>query len=366
MSQPERRQIEQAIQTYIDPYLHKSLLELKAVRNIRIEGSRVEVEIRLGYPADSLKGAIRQILTHAIEDLDGVEQVEIKVDWEVVPHRAQKNMKSMEGVKNIIAVASGKGGVGKSTTTANLALALAQEGARVGILDADIYGPSMGLMMGIPEGQRPGVKDEKFFIPIEAHGIQVMSMAFLVNDKTPMVWRGPMVSGAMQQLLTQSLWNDLDFLLIDMPPGTGDIQLTLAQKVPVTGAVIVTTPQDIALLDCKKGIEMFRRVDIPVLGVVENMSYHHCSNCGHHEPLFGEGGGARIADEYGVELLGALPLHVTIREQMDAGKPTAVAEPDSEVAMIYRNIARKVGALLSLQAKNYANPMPEIIVKSDA
>ncbi len=366
MSQPDRQLVEQAIQTYIDPYLHQNLVESNAVKKIEIENGRVHVAIRLGYPADGLKGAIRQILTHAIEDLDGVEQVDIAVSWEVVAHRAQKNMKSMEGVKNIIAVASGKGGVGKSTTAANLALALAQEGARVGILDADIYGPSMGMMMGIPEGQRPKVKDEKFFIPIEAHGVQVMSMAFLTNDNTPMVWRGPMVSGALQQLLTQSLWNDLDFLIIDMPPGTGDIQLTLAQKVPVTGAVIVTTPQDIALLDCKKGIEMFRKVDIPVLGVVENMSYHHCSNCGHHEPLFGEGGGARIAEAYGVELLGALPLHVTIREQTDAGKPTTVAAPESDVTLIYRDIARKVGALLSVQAKNYANAMPEIIIRSDA
>jgi len=366
MSQPDRQLVEQAIQTYVDPYLHQNLIELNAVKKIDIDHGRVRVEIRLGYPADGLKGAIRQILTHAIEDLKGVEQVEIDVSWEVVAHRTQRNMKSMEGVKNIIAVASGKGGVGKSTTAANLALALAQEGARVGILDADIYGPSMGMMMGIPEGQRPKVKDEKFFIPIEAHGIQVMSMAFLTNDNTPMVWRGPMVSGALQQLLTQSLWNDLDFLIIDMPPGTGDIQLTLAQKVPVTGSVIVTTPQDIALLDCKKGIEMFRKVDIPVLGVVENMSYHHCSNCGHHEPLFGEGGGARIAEAYGVELLGALPLHVTIREQTDAGKPTTVAAPDSDVTLIYRDIARKVGALLSVQAKNYANAMPEIIIRSDA
>ena len=254
----------------------------------------------------------------------------------------------------------GKGGVGKSTTAANLALALSAEGARVGILDADIYGPSVGMMLGLPDGTRPEVKNEKFFMPIEAHGIQAMSMAFLVTEETPVVWRGPMVSGALQQLLTQTLWHDLDYLFIDMPPGTGDIQLTLAQKVPVTGCVIVTTPQDLALIDAKKGIEMFNKVNIPVLGVVENMAVHICSECGHTEHLFGEGGGTRIADQFGVDLLGSLPLSMMIREQADEGEPTVVSEPDSQITMIYKDMARRLAAELSL--KNLKKPEAPVIL----
>ncbi len=247
----------------------------------------------------------------------------------------------LDGVKQIIAVASGKGGVGKSTTAVNLALALAAEGYRTGILDADIYGPSQGMMLGIPSGTRPQADEDKHFLPLKAHGIQVMSMSFLVTDSTPMVWRGPMAAGALQQLLMQTRWDNLDYLIVDMPPGTGDIQLTLSQKVPVTGAVIVTTPQDIALLDCKKGIEMFRKVDIPVLGVIENMSLHICSNCGHEEAIFGAGGGERIARDYETELLGQLPLVIEIREQTDSGIPSVVADPEGRVAQIYRGIARK-------------------------
>ncbi|MFC3392710.1 iron-sulfur cluster carrier protein ApbC [Aidingimonas halophila] len=248
----------------------------------------------------------------------------------------------IEGVKHIVAVASGKGGVGKSTVTANLALAMAAEGYRVGLLDADIYGPSQAQMLGIGEGVRPQQVGENGFAPLEAHGIQAMSMAFMVDVTEPMVWRGPMVAGAFQQLLNQTVWNDLDYLFIDMPPGTGDIQLTLAQKVPVSGAVIVTTPQDIALLDARKGIEMFRKVNVPVLGIVENMSLHVCSRCGHSEPIFGEGGGERIAAQYDTRLLGQLPLTLAIREQADGGKPTVVAEPDGEVTMTFRSVARAV------------------------
>ncbi|MFL6534194.1 MAG: iron-sulfur cluster carrier protein ApbC, partial [Pseudomonas sp.] len=267
-------------------------------------------------------------------------------------------------VKNVIAVASGKGGVGKSTTAANLALALAREGAKVGILDADIYGPSQGIMFGIAEGTRPQVKDQKWFVPLQSHGVEVMSMAFLTDDNTPMVWRGPMVSGALLQLVTQTAWGDLDYLVIDMPPGTGDIQLTLAQKVPVAGAVIVTTPQDLALLDARKGVEMFRKVNIPVLGVVENMAVHICSNCGHAEHLFGEGGGEKLATQYGVELLASLPLSMVIREQADGGKPTVIAEPDSQIAMVYQELARHVGARIVLQEA--ASPaMPNITVSDD-
>ncbi|MAY71593.1 MAG: iron-sulfur cluster carrier protein ApbC [Halomonas sp.] len=248
----------------------------------------------------------------------------------------------IEGVKHIVAVASGKGGVGKSTVTVNLALAMAAEGYRVGVLDADIYGPSQAQMLGVGEGVRPQASGENQFLPLEAHGLQAMSMAFMVDVREPMVWRGPMVAGAFQQMLNQTRWSDLDYLFVDMPPGTGDIQLTLAQKVPVDGAVIVTTPQDIALLDARKGIEMFRKVKVPVLGVVENMSLHTCSKCGHSEPVFGEGGGERIAAEYDTRVLGRLPLSMGIREQVDGGRPSVVAEPEGEVATTFRAMARQV------------------------
>ncbi|OPX55282.1 ATP-binding protein involved in chromosome partitioning [Oceanospirillum multiglobuliferum] len=253
----------------------------------------------------------------------------------------------LDSVKHIIAVASGKGGVGKSTVTVNLALAMAQKGFKVGILDADIYGPSQALMLGVAEGTRPQMQDERTFIPVQAHGVYAMSMAFLVDENTPMVWRGPMVSGAFQQLLTQTNWPDLDYLFIDMPPGTGDIQLTLTQKVKVSGAVIVTTPQDIALLDAKKGVEMFRKVKVPILGVVENMSLHTCSNCGHTEPVFGEGGGDRIATEYQTVLLGQLPLTLSIRQQADAGKPSVIAEPEGQIAGLFADIADAVNQQLA-------------------
>jgi ATP-binding protein involved in chromosome partitioning len=267
-------------------------------------------------------------------------------------------------VGSVIAVASGKGGVGKSTTAVNLALALAAEGARTGLLDADIYGPSQQVMLGIPDGTQPAVREGKFFEPVMAHGLQTMSMGYLVNENTPMVWRGPMASGALQQLLTQTLWHDLDHLIVDMPPGTGDIQLTLAQRAPVSGAVIVTTPQDIALLDCRKGIEMFRKVGIPVLGIVENMAVHVCSKCGHAEHLFGAGGGERVAASYGVPLLGSLPLDIRIREQTDGGRPTVVAEPDGPLAAAYRAIARRVREELA-HARAGAAAAPKITISND-
>ena len=283
------------------------------------------------------------------------------------PHasQVQKGLSPHPRIRNVIAVGSGKGGVGKSTTAANLALALAREGARVGMLDADIYGPSQGIMFGIPEGTRPKVRDEKFFVPIEAHGVQVMSMAFLTDDKTPVVWRGPMVSGALLQLITQTAWDNLDYLVVDMPPGTGDIQLTLAQKVPVAGAVIVTTPQDLALLDAKKGVEMFRKVNIPVLGVVENMAIHICSNCGHAEHLFGEGGGEKLAAQYNVDLLASMPLSMAIRSQADAGRPTVIADPESQIAMLYQQVARTVGARIAQGSQIVAQSMPKIEISDD-
>jgi ATP-binding protein involved in chromosome partitioning len=354
-----------AVKGYQDPYLEQDLFSLKAVKRLECKDGIVFLQLEMGYPCKGIEGGMKQILTHSLEQIDGVESVQIDVITKVISRKVQNNLKSLSNVKNIIAVASGKGGVGKSTTAVNLALAMAAEGARVGLLDADIYGPSVGMMLGVPDGERPEPEGAQFMKPIERLGIQAMSMAFLVTENTPMVWRGPMVSGALQQLLTQTHWDDLDYLFIDMPPGTGDIQLTLSQKIPVTGSIIVTTPQDIALLDCKKGIEMFRKVDIPVLGVIENMSVHICSHCGHQESLFGEGGGERIAQEYNTTLLGQLPLHQTIREQTDAGTPAVAAEPESEVSLLYHDIARKVAAELSLKGKNYANVFPEIVVENN-
>lgn len=366
MTEISRQALETAVKEYKDPYLERDLYELEAVRSLTVDDrGHVALAVELPYASAGIAGALKQLVGNALEDVDGVSDVEVTVTQRIRAHQAQRDLQSIAGVKNIVAVASGKGGVGKSTTAVNLALALSQEGARVGILDADIYGPSIGMMLGIKEGTRPETRENKYFVPVPAHGLQAISMAFLVTDKTPMVWRGPMVSGAVQQLLTQTLWDELDYLVVDMPPGTGDIQLTLAQKVPVTGAVIVTTPQDIALLDCKKGIEMFRKVDIPVLGVVENMSVHICSNCGHEEALFGHGGGERVAEEYDTTLLGQLPLHMTIREQTDSGNPSTVAEPDSEVARRYRDIARRMSATLSQRARNLSSPIPSISISDD-
>lgn len=345
----DRSQVEEVIARITDPYLEQNYVESGAVKSIEISDQSIEVKVSLPYAAGFFGGGVQQLLKSGLATEFDEHQVEVIVDWAVEAQKAANNLPGLKGVKNIIAVASGKGGVGKSTTSANLALAMAHEGARVGLLDADIYGPSQGLMMGIADGVRPEVKDEKFFLPVEAHGLQLMSMAFLVTENTPMVWRGPMVSGALQQLLTQTLWDDLDYLIIDLPPGTGDIQLTLSQKVPVTGAVIVTTPQDLALLDAKKGVEMFRKVNVPVLGVIENMSTHICTKCGHEEHIFGEGGGDKIANEFGTSLIGELPLSLSIREKADAGSPHVADDPESPIAMMYIEIARRAMAKLAQQ-----------------
>jgi ATP-binding protein involved in chromosome partitioning len=326
-----------------------------SVWQIAADETRLHILLTLGYPAQTEQASLEARIKTALGDN---REMTLDINHEVKSHATQGNITGLKGVKNIIAVASGKGGVGKSTTTVNLALAMAKEGARVGILDADIYGPSQGMMMGFADGTRPEVREDKFFIPPMAYGVQVMSMAFLTTKDTPVAWRGPMVTGALMQILTQTDWNDLDYLFIDMPPGTGDIQLTLAQKVPVAGSVIVTTPQDIALLDARRGIEMFNKVKIPVLGVVENMSTHICSNCGHHEAIFGDEGGASLAKEYNVNMLGKLPLSLSIREQSDAGKPVVVNAPESDVTAIYQSIARKLGAtLVSLQDQQFTMPI---------
>jgi ATP-binding protein involved in chromosome partitioning len=362
MSELLLSEVEAAIGEYIDPYLGSNLLEANAVKSLDISGQDVSVVIELPYPSEFLKDGIRQIIENSIDNIEGVGAIKVEVLWSVKAQQAQNNLEGLQGVKNIIAVASGKGGVGKSTTSVNLALSLQADGARVGILDADIYGPSIGMMLGVAEDTRPASKDNKFFVPIEAHGLQSMSMAYLVTDKTPMVWRGPMASGALIQLITQTAWDDLDYLIIDLPPGTGDIQLTLSQKVPLAGSVIVTTPQDIALLDAKKGIEMFRKVHVPVLGVIENMSMHICGNCGHEEHLFGEGGGDRIAKEYDTVLLGSLPLSKYVREQSDAGVPVVADDPDAQMAAMYRNAARMMAVQLATREQS---AIPEFEISND-
>ncbi|HEX8986418.1 MAG TPA: iron-sulfur cluster carrier protein ApbC [Rhodocyclaceae bacterium] len=356
------QQIHSALKEVIDPNTGKDLVSGKAVKNVKVNGADVSLDVELGYPAKSQIEAIRKAVIDKVKGVPGVGNVSANVYQKIVAHTAQRGVKLVNGVKNIIAVASGKGGVGKSTTAVNLALALAAEGAQVAILDADIYGPSQPQMLGITG--RPESTDGKSLEPMEAYGLQAMSIGFLIDPEQPMVWRGPMVTQALTQLLGDTRWHDVDYLIVDMPPGTGDIQLTLAQHVPVTGAVIVTTPQDIALLDARKGLKMFEKVGIPILGIVENMSIHICSKCGHEEHIFGSGGGELMAKDYDVEMLGALPLDIKIREQVDSGHPTVVADPDGRTAEIYRGIARRIGVKLAERAKDMSAKFPNIVVQN--
>jgi len=362
MTEISQLQVETTIKEYIDPYMEKDLVSTKSVKTINITGDAVEVAVELGFPAAGYRDTLAEELRSRIAGLAGVGNVTIKVSDKITPHEVQKGLKPLPNVKNIIAVASGKGGVGKSTTAVNLALALQAEGATVGILDADIYGPSQPRMLGAQ--QRPDSKDGKSLEPVQSHGLQSMSIGYLIEEETPMIWRGPMVTQALEQLLNETHWRELDYLVIDLPPGTGDTQLTLSQKIPVSGAIIVTTPQDIALLDARKGLKMFEKVSVPVLGVVENMSTHICSQCGHEEHIFGEGGGQRMAEQHNVQFLGALPLDIRIREEADNGTPTVVAEPDGPIALIYREIARKAAAKLALQAKSYSQKFPNIVIQN--
>jgi ATP-binding protein involved in chromosome partitioning len=355
--------VREALSSVIDPNTGKDFVATKSAKNIKIDGTNVSLDIELGYPAKSQIEPLRAAVMASLSALPGVGQVSANVYIKIVAHAAQGGVKLLPNVRNIIAVASGKGGVGKSTTAANLALALAAEGANVGLLDADIYGPSQPLMMGV--SGKPDSKDGKTMEPLEAHGLQIASIGFMIDPDQPMVWRGPMVTQALQQLLELTNWRDLDYLVVDMPPGTGDIQLTLSQKVPVTGAVIVTTPQDIALLDARKGLKMFEKVGIPILGIIENMSVHVCSQCGHAEAIFGEGGGAKMCADFGVPFLGALPLTMSIREQADSGRPTVVADPDGPVAQIYQQIARKLAVAVADKAKDLSGKFPTIVVKND-
>jgi len=351
-----------ALKAYVDPYLKETLAEAGALRDLTEQGGEYLARIALGYPV----GGYREELAAALEDhlaSAGLEvPLTIELEGDIRSHAVQRNLKPLGEVKNIVAVASGKGGVGKSTVAANLALAWAAQGARVGMLDADIYGPSQPLMLGL-DGQRPTSPDGKSLKPLESYGVLAMSIGFLVDAEQPMVWRGPMVTQALTQLLSETHWGELDYLVVDMPPGTGDIQLTLAQRVPVAGAVIVTTPQDIALADARKGLKMFEKVSVPVLGIVENMSVHVCSNCGHTEHIFGAGGGARMAEQYGVKLLGELPLDGHIREEADGGRPTVVAAPDSPRARAYFEMARRTAGALAIRARDRSSVFPKIVIE---
>jgi len=361
MSELTRDSVEAALRAWTEPHLGQDLVSAKAVKDIRVDGGKVAIRIELGFPAAGFHERLRAAVARAVNAASPAAQVQVDIATVIASHAVQGGLRPLQGIKNIIAVASGKGGVGKSTVAANLALALAAEGAKVGVLDADIYGPSQPRMLGV--AGKPESKDGKTLEPMQNYGLQVMSIGFLIDEEQPMVWRGPMVTQALTQLLNETRWHDLDYLVVDLPPGTGDIQLTLAQKVPVTGAVIVTTPQDIALLDARKGLKMFEKVNVPVLGIVENMSTHVCSNCGHEEHIFGAGGGGRMAEQYKVDLLGSLPLDIRIREQADTGKPTVVAAPESTLAESYREIARKAAARIALKSKDFSARFPKIVVQ---
>jgi ATP-binding protein involved in chromosome partitioning len=354
--------VQTALKALVDPSTRKDYIATKSVKNIQIDGGKVSFDILLGYPAASQFGKIKAEVEAAVQAVEGVTAVTAQVSSKIVSHSVQRGVKLIPNVKNIIAVASGKGGVGKSTTAVNLALALAAEGASVGMLDADIYGPSQPTMLGITD--KPESVDGKNLDPLIGHGIQAMSIGFLIDVETPMVWRGPMVTQALEQLLNNTNWKDLDYLVVDLPPGTGDIQLTLAQRVPVTGAVIVTTPQDIALIDARKGLKMFEKVGIPIIGVVENMSLHICSKCGNEERIFGEGGGERMCKDYNVEFLGALPLDGSIRHDTDSGKPSVVADPDGRVSDIYKTIARRVAVKIGETAVDHSTKFPNIVISN--
>ncbi len=358
----EKTDVEKLLGTFIDPNNGVDLISAKSVKAITIDGTQLMVKVELGYPAKSYIAEFKASLEQHLQALPGISQINIEVSVKIISHAVQQALKPHPNIKNIIAVASGKGGVGKSTTTVNLALALAAEGATVAILDADIYGPSIPTMLGLSGA--PESKDNKTMMPKLSYGIQTMSIGYLVEADKALIWRGPMATNALQQLLRDTNWTDVDYLIIDLPPGTGDIQLTLAQQIPVSGAIIVTTPQDIALIDAQRGLAMFEKVNVPVLGLVENMSMHICSHCGHQEAIFGEGGGIVMAEANHVDFLGALPLDINIRINADSGRPTLIAEPDGPASKVYKEIARKASAKLALRAKDFSTKFPNIVVQS--
>lgn len=348
---------------YLEPFLQTPLTNTKIIKAIELSGSKATIRLKFGFPLGGHQEHIRSSIVDWLEQEFSGVQWSLDIGWNVEAHSHPAKIQAMPNIKNIIAVASGKGGVGKSTTSVNVALALKALGANVGILDADIYGPSIPIMLGM-QGKHPESTDKKTILPVENHGIQSMSIGYLVKPEQAMVWRGPMASGALQQLINDTQWQDLDYLIVDLPPGTGDIQLTMAQKIPVTASVVVTTPQDIALADARKAVTMFNKVSVPVLGVVENMAMHTCSNCGHQEHVFGLGGGQRLAEEIGVELLGSLPLSLAIREDADSGQPTVVAAPDSAISDSYIQIAQRIAAKLSLQEKEFRADFPTITIEN--
>jgi ATP-binding protein involved in chromosome partitioning len=354
--------VQTVLSSIMNPDTQSDLMACASIKNLSVSDNNIHVDVVLGYPAKSQFQGIKDSVVSQLKKITDVKNIEVNVSSDIVAHTVQRGVKLLPGVKNIIAVASGKGGVGKSTTAVNLALALSAEGASVGILDADIYGPSLPMMLGI--SGRPESKAENTIEPMEGHGLQASSIGFLINEDSPMVWRGPMVTSALEQLLRQTRWRDLDYLIVDMPPGTGDIQLTLSQKVPVTGAVIVTTPQDIALLDARKGLKMFEKVGVPIIGIVENMSTYICPSCGHEEHVFGSGGGQKMCSDYGVDFLGSLPLNISIREQSDAGRPTVVAEPDGPISMVYQQIARQIAIRIAGLAKDMSSKFPNIVIQN--
>ena len=354
--------VQTVLRSIMNPDTQSDLMACASIKNLSVSDNNIHVDVVLGYPAKSQFQAIKDSVVSQLKKIADVKNIEVNVSSDIVAHTVQRGVKLLPGVKNIIAVASGKGGVGKSTTAVNLALALSAEGASVGILDADIYGPSLPMMLGI--SGRPESKAENTIEPMEGHGLQASSIGFLINEDSPMVWRGPMVTSALEQLLRQTRWRDLDYLIVDMPPGTGDIQLTLSQKVPVTGAVIVTTPQDIALLDARKGLKMFEKVGVPIIGIVENMSTYICPSCGHEEHVFGSGGGQKMCSDYSVDFLGSLPLNISIREQSDAGRPTVVAEPDGPISMVYQQIARQIAIRIAGLAKDMSSKFPNIVIQN--
>ena len=354
--------VENLLKSIIDPNVETDLVSAKSVKNITVEGANISVTIELGYPAKSYLAELQESIEKKLQEIAGVGKIKVEVAVNIISHSVQQTLQPIANVKNIIAVASGKGGVGKSTTSVNLALALASEGATVGILDADIYGPSIPTMLGL--SGYPASDDGKTMNPKVSFGVQTISIGYLIEEDQPMIWRGPMVTNALQQLLKDTKWDNIDYLIVDLPPGTGDIQLTLAQQIPVTGAVIVTTPQDIALIDAQRGLGMFEKVNVPVLGIIENMSMHICSNCGHEEAIFGQGGGEAMAKKNNIELLGSLPLDINIREFADSGRPTVVADPEGRPAEIYKSIARKMAGKLALKGKDYSSKFPNIVIQN--
>jgi ATP-binding protein involved in chromosome partitioning len=358
-----QNEIEMRLGQYHDPRLGTDLVTAKAVKRVHVDFDQIHIEITVGYPNNGVSDEMAKSLSEWLSPVIGDKSLNLRLSSRIEAHSGKQGVPGLPNIKNIIAVASGKGGVGKSTVAANLALALAAEGAATGLLDADIYGPSQPTMFATT-GMKPLIEN-KSFVPVESHGIKTMSIGYLVDGGAPLVWRGPMIGKAMQQMIHETSWGNLDYLVIDLPPGTGDIQLTLCQKIPVSGAVIVTTPQDLALEDVRRACEMFAKLNVPILGVVENMSLFHCPQCGHEEKIFGEGGAAKLAKEYGLTVFGSIPLDIKIREQTDSGSPSVVSDPEGYHAGIFRDIARKAAGKLSLQAKDYSSRFPKVVVEPD-